>query len=414
MQAPITAAVCLASIAISGLAWFSDQQLPFAIDMRGFFLVPWTPITSTFQHANVLHLFFNLTWMWSFGWWLEQRIGTLRFLALFLFLALGSSAAEFAWNIGGVGLSGVVYGLFGFLWMRSRRERDYGDLVGEHVQQIFVVWFFACIALTWMDWLRIANVAHGAGAVLGAGVGWVCNARGARRGAALAALATTFAICLLGATVARPFVNHGRGLSLTLSQRAFDAVRDGDTAVALSLAEEAVDRDPENGSAQWSLGVAQVLGGSVDAGLASLKKADELGVRTLSPEALWLETMQQRLSNSAAAGNWQDLAQLAQRVIDLDPRRAWAWTQLGNGLSRTGAEARACAAFEQAYKLDPGPDHIPANFAWAKVQRARLAIEAGDLRTAREQLKAGLSLQPGDAYLLQLQRTVGSGANAPR
>ena len=77
----------------------------------------WALVTSTFAHAELWHLAFNLYWLWIFGSILERFLGRVRWVALYLILAIISSAAEL--TVGGetgIGASGVVYGFFGFMW----------------------------------------------------------------------------------------------------------------------------------------------------------------------------------------------------------------------------------------------------------------------------------------------------------
>ena len=51
-----------------------------------------TPLTSAFLHADLPHLVFNAFTFWAFAFSLEQQIGTARFVALYIFGLLVSSA----------------------------------------------------------------------------------------------------------------------------------------------------------------------------------------------------------------------------------------------------------------------------------------------------------------------------------
>ena len=75
------------------------------------------------------------------------------------------NTAEQALFYGGVGLSGVVYGLFGLLWVLSRRDSRFRDAMDRQTVQLMVAWFFLCIVLTITGAWKVANVAHGAGCV---------------------------------------------------------------------------------------------------------------------------------------------------------------------------------------------------------------------------------------------------------
>ena len=53
----------------------------------------WSLVTSVFVHADVLHVGFNLYWLWILGRAVERAIGPLRWLALFVGAAWVSSAS---------------------------------------------------------------------------------------------------------------------------------------------------------------------------------------------------------------------------------------------------------------------------------------------------------------------------------
>jgi GlpG protein len=66
------------------------------------------------------------------------------------------------------GLSGVIYGLFGYVWMKARFEPELRLYIDTTNIFIMVGWFVLC----WTGWVGpIANVAHTAGLVLGMLVG---------------------------------------------------------------------------------------------------------------------------------------------------------------------------------------------------------------------------------------------------
>src|SRR5262249_49771910 len=77
----------------------------------------WRFVTSILPHLGILHLAFNLYWLWVLGTTVERVYGHFRTALLILLLALGSGSFDFAFSQGGVGLSGVGYGLFGLLYV---------------------------------------------------------------------------------------------------------------------------------------------------------------------------------------------------------------------------------------------------------------------------------------------------------
>lgn len=164
---PVTAGTALLAIGVT-LAWWAKLDISPLIESpmvrKGEI---WRLVTSIFPHLDVLHLIFNLYWLWVFGTLVEEVYGHFKTAALFLLFAVGPNALEYAFSIGGVGLSGVGYGLFGLLWILSRRDERFRDAIDTRTIQLFVAWFFICIFLTATNVMQVGNIAHGAGAVLG-------------------------------------------------------------------------------------------------------------------------------------------------------------------------------------------------------------------------------------------------------
>src|ERR1700722_13554187 len=101
----------------------------------------WRLVTSALPHGDILHLVFNLYWTWVFGTLVEEIFGHLKTLAIFLLLAVIANGAEYAILSGGIGLSGIVYGLFGLLWVLSRHNQKFAEVIDQKTAGLFVVWF---------------------------------------------------------------------------------------------------------------------------------------------------------------------------------------------------------------------------------------------------------------------------------
>ncbi|MFF4416118.1 rhomboid family intramembrane serine protease [Streptosporangium sp. NPDC001559] len=88
----------------------------------------WRLLTGAFLHAPlangsfaITHILFNMWALYVIGPELERRLGSLRFLALYLLSALGGAVAVYLFGIAAVGASGAIYGMFGALFVVSRR-----------------------------------------------------------------------------------------------------------------------------------------------------------------------------------------------------------------------------------------------------------------------------------------------------
>lgn len=87
--------------------------LTLALRPRYVLLQPWTPITYMFVHAGLWHLFFNMLSLFFFGPRVEQRLGSRRFIALYMLSGLGGAALSFLTPTAAiVGASGATFGVF--------------------------------------------------------------------------------------------------------------------------------------------------------------------------------------------------------------------------------------------------------------------------------------------------------------
>lgn len=251
---PLTAGISLLAIAVTlALAAHYDIS-PFLGDPVYLLAQPWRLLASTLPHGNLFHLGFNLYWFWVFGTFLEKHLGLARYGAILILLAAGSGAAELAVFEGGIGLSGVVYGLFGILWIMGRRDPAFADLVDSRTAGLFIAWFFLCVLLTVLNVLQIANVAHAAGLLLGLILGeFLMVPR--RRTVALLALVSTLVLIILAATIARPWVNLGDG-GAAFSYAGYQALRQNDFPRAVALYEQATRYRHVAPGSWFNLGIA--------------------------------------------------------------------------------------------------------------------------------------------------------------
>ena len=133
----------------------------------------WGLVTSVFVHVAIWHLAFNLYWLWILGRILETTIGSTRWLAFFAASAIVSSAAQLAVSgATGIGLSGVIYAVFGFMWVGRRAYPGFARVLPPQTVRLFLGWLVLCIVLTALDVWKVGNAAHIGGLLFGLGVGW--------------------------------------------------------------------------------------------------------------------------------------------------------------------------------------------------------------------------------------------------
>ncbi|OHB64414.1 MAG: hypothetical protein A2Y76_05500 [Planctomycetes bacterium RBG_13_60_9] len=128
----------------------------------------WRLFTPMFLHFHILHIFFNMLWLRDLGSMVEARKSSWMLLLLVLILAATSNVGQYVVhgpNFGG--MSGVVYGLFGYIWMQSRFHPASKLSLQPQTVTLMIVWFVVCLAGLVGN---VANVAHGVG--LGVGIAW--------------------------------------------------------------------------------------------------------------------------------------------------------------------------------------------------------------------------------------------------
>jgi GlpG protein len=125
----------------------------------------WRLFTPALLHFGALHLLFNMYWAYVLGGLIEARKGSLWFVIFLLVVAGVSNVVQLEAtgpNFGG--FSGVAFGLFGFVWMKSRFDPRSGFYMPQSTVVWMMLWFAIC---TTGKAGPVANWAHGAGLVSG-------------------------------------------------------------------------------------------------------------------------------------------------------------------------------------------------------------------------------------------------------
>ena len=153
----------------------------------------WRAVTPIFIHYGIFHIIFNMYWLFLFGKRIELRYGSLTFGLIVLATAVCSNVVQCAVpeGIGGTapwvrgeafitavgGMSGVVYGLFGFFWMKSLYDRASGFRIPDSTVFIMIAWLFFCMLPAQITSVvgvaNVANWAHGIGLLSGMAIGYL-------------------------------------------------------------------------------------------------------------------------------------------------------------------------------------------------------------------------------------------------
>src|SRR5262249_40217159 len=133
----------------------------------------WALITSVFVHVGWWHVAFNVYWLWILGGLLERISGHLRWLVFFITAAVISSGVELAFTgAQGVGLSGVVYAVFGLLLALRGGTPAVAAVGTPRIIRLFLGWLVLCVLLTIFKVFEVGNAAHVSGLAFGGCVGF--------------------------------------------------------------------------------------------------------------------------------------------------------------------------------------------------------------------------------------------------
>ncbi|QDY43723.1 rhomboid family intramembrane serine protease GlpG [Candidatus Pantoea soli] len=158
-------------VALDWLAWPADASQYFQV---------WRWFSHALLHFSLLHILFNLMWWWYLGGAVEKRLGSGKLFVIMLISALlsGWMQAKFSGVLFG-GLSGVVYALMGYCWLRGERDPDSGIYLERGLIGFAVVW----LVIGWYGafGLSIANAAHVTGLLVGLAMAFVDTRKNAHR-----------------------------------------------------------------------------------------------------------------------------------------------------------------------------------------------------------------------------------------
>lgn len=138
----------------------------------------WRLLTPVFLHFSLMHLVFNMLWLFDLGRRIEVRLGGFYLLVLFILTGVASNLSQYFFGgettIFGGG-SGVIYGLLGYCMVREKLDKSCQFGIFPAIYGFMLV--FLLIGYTGiLDSLLgggIANSAHTGGLLSGAVLGAV-------------------------------------------------------------------------------------------------------------------------------------------------------------------------------------------------------------------------------------------------
>lgn len=152
---------------------FTEQFLLMSSEM---FARPWTIITSMFLHGGFYHIFINMYILFMFGGFLEQKIGTKRFLILYFLSGIIASLGFYVFQEiimgttkGALGASGAIMGILGatiilvpnlkvlFFFVIPMSMRTFGIVLASIDIVLAII---DIVAPDVGDMIAIANAAH--------------------------------------------------------------------------------------------------------------------------------------------------------------------------------------------------------------------------------------------------------------
>ena len=174
-------------VLVQPIAWQSDDGGLFVTEPNGWYRL----VTSGFLHFGIIHIAFNMYFLYVLGQMLEPALGRVNFLLLYLASLLGGSLGVVLLDSGGIsaGASGAVFGLLAAatigLWRRGINPFTTG------IGTTLILNLFITFAIP-----GISIGGHIGGAIAGAICGTVMLAPAWRSGPSWAVRATPIAVGL--------------------------------------------------------------------------------------------------------------------------------------------------------------------------------------------------------------------------
>lgn len=145
----------------------------------------WRLVSPMLLHFGVLHLAMNGLWYWELGKRIELHQGPWKLLGLTLLFSLVSNLAQHYTSGPSLfgGLSGVLYGLLGHVWLYQWLAPNPYFRLPKGVLVMMLIWLVICLSgvVGQLGFGQIANAAHVGGLLIGCLTGLLGGALARRK-----------------------------------------------------------------------------------------------------------------------------------------------------------------------------------------------------------------------------------------
>lgn len=139
----------------------------------------WRVLTPIVLHADILHLIFNMLWLWLLGKMVEENMGSFRYLLFIVVVAAVTNTLQYlASGPLFMGFSGVVSAFAGYIWVRKKVAPWEAYPVDKTTLMFLWIFIFGMLGIQMIAFfmeffhissfqMRLANTAHVSGVLLG-------------------------------------------------------------------------------------------------------------------------------------------------------------------------------------------------------------------------------------------------------
>ena len=204
----------------------------------------WGLITTNFLHTQIWHIAFNLYWLWILGKKVEFETTKTFYILFIISAALVSSLSQIGFaDTSGIGLSGIGYALFGFIFIKNKTTESYKNYLDKRTINLFLFWLVICLFLTHTNMLIVGNAAHIGGLLWGITLAYISKFKNYKQWAIGFSL-----ICILFSSI---FLNP---FSISwLSHQAYELHKNQKIDKAIIIYKKILSRDPKSEFAKVNL-----------------------------------------------------------------------------------------------------------------------------------------------------------------